>query len=73
MVIPLRRRRRLGPWFAGLAAVCLALQIAMLVPLAVTVVALALSLAAWGWDRYRMRPDGSGAVDDRLPPSGVGN
>jgi hypothetical protein len=53
--------------------VILALQIAMLVPLIVTVAAIALLLAAWIWDRYRLRHPGPGGVDDRLPPVEDGN
>jgi hypothetical protein len=53
--------------------VILALQIAMLVPLIVTVAAIALLLAAWIWDRHRLHHPGLGGVDDRLPPAEDGN
>jgi dolichol kinase len=66
-------RRRLWRWFAGLTAVILALQVAMLVPLIVTVAAITLLLTVWSWDRYRLRHPGSEGVDDRLPPSDDSN
>jgi hypothetical protein len=68
MTYSVGHRRRLWRWFAGLTAVILALQVAMLVPLIVTVAAITQFLTVWSWDRYRLRHPDSGGVDDGCHP-----